>query len=184
MKPAKAYNLLDQPKEDTMPYGGDGPDPMELELMEIGRDWYLTIKNPILLGTRTEPGNDWETELKALVDDELALVDSGQASGINNAVYNVTDYSMPSGNKVDGELMIAWITKTGSKGNFAVPANIDTVEFVQRKATARMKITWNAGVDPADYDGVCLPVAGYERDNQFEEKHRFSVQETSVGKIT
>jgi len=156
---------------------------MGLELTKLGRDWYLFITDPILLGTQTEPGNDWETEIKALVDDEMALVNSATAAGINNAVYDVSDYQMSSGTKVNGEVAISWFTKSGNRGDFAVPSAIDTVDFVQRKATARMKITWNAGIDPTDYDGVCLPVAAYGRPGQFEEKHRFAVQEVSYGPI-
>ena len=163
-------------------YDDGGPDPMGLELATVSGDWYLFISNPILLGTQTEPANDWVTELSQLVDDNLSLVDStGTEPNLLNAVNGVSGYQMPTGSVENGRVLVSKFSEDHGKAAFGYPARTKTVDYVQRKSTARMKIVWNAGFDPNDYDGVYLPVAGFERDGTFDEKDRMPIQVVSYG---
>ena len=166
-----------------MPYD-DGPDPMGLELVDLNGSWYLFITNPIMLGQQNEPGGDWETVLSDLVDDNLALVDSTAAEpSILNAVNSVRGFQMGSGTVESGRVFVSELKDNNSRAVFDFPAARKTVDYVQRKATARMQVIWNAGFDPSDYDGVYLPVVGFERIGTFVEKERFPVQEVSYGPI-
>ena len=165
-----------------MPGYDGGPDPMGLELVTVGDDWYLFITNPILMGTQTEPGNNWVTELSQLVDDNLSLVDStGAEPKLLNAVYGVRGYQMPAGSTENGRVLVSKFEADHGKAAFGYPASTKTVDYVQRKSTARMQVIWNAGFDPNDYDGVYLPVAGFERDGTFDEKDRMPIQVVSYG---
>ena len=158
---------------------------MGIELMELGGDWYLFITNPILLGQQTEPANDWETELSDLVDVELILVeDSVNGLYRTNPVRRILGYGMPSGSVESGHVLVSQFGDASGSGDFDLPGDGDAADYVQRKATARLKIEWNPGVVPGNYDGVYLPVAGYERSGDFDEKDRFPVQVVSYGPVT
>ncbi len=167
-----------------MPYDEGGPDPMSLELMDLGGKWYLFITNPILLGQQNEPTNDWQTELSDLVDDELVLVDSALATGLGNPVYSIRSFSMPTGPTESGRILVSQFRDANGTADFGVPTAMDTVDYVQRKATARLEIAWNNGVVPSNYDGCYLPVAGFKRAGTFAEKDRFPVQVVSYGNVT
>ncbi|MFH1532463.1 MAG: hypothetical protein ABIK09_17190 [Pseudomonadota bacterium] len=162
----------------------DGPDPMGLELMEIGTDWYLFITNPIHLGSQTEPAGNWSTALSDLVDVELILVDSAHGTYLANPVNSIRSFSMPTGTVDSGRVLVSQFRDASGSGDFGLPGDGDATDFVQRKATARLQITWNAGVDPANYDGVYLPVSGYQRTGAFNEKDRLPIQVVSYGPIT
>lgn len=167
-----------------MPYDDGGPDPMSLELMDLGGKWYLFITNPILLGQQTEPANDWLTELSNLVDDDLILVDSAHGTYLTNPVNSIRAYSMPTGSTESGRVLVSQFRDASGSGDFGIPGDGDLVEYVQRKATARLEIAWNAGVTPSNYDGAYLPVAGFKRAGKFDEKDRFPIQVVSYGKVT
>jgi len=167
-----------------MPYNEGGPDPMGLELMDLGGTWYLFITNPILLGQQNEPTGGWGTKLSDLVDVELILVDSVHGTYLANPVNAVRSFSMPSGIVESGRVLVSQFRDASGSGDFGIPGDGDTVDYVQRKVTARLEIAWNTGANPGNYDGVYLPVAGYERNGAFDEKDRFPIQVVSYGPVT
>ena len=163
-----------------MPYD-DGPDPMGLELVKNGSDeWFLFITDPILLGQQNEPAS-WRTVLEALVNVELMLVDSVRSTYIADSVDRVTEFEMLGGTVKSGRVLVSKFQEVSGSGDFGLPGDGDTVDWVQRKATARLKLQWVHPSLPGDNDGVYMPVAGYKRPNTFDEMDRMPVKVVSYG---
>ena len=168
-----------------MPYDEGGPDPMGLVMDNISGDWYLYIFNPILLGTQTEPTHDWETEIKDHVLRNLFLIDT-PTGGPNLAwrgVTAVSNFRMPSASTCNGQVMVSRFRKDSSgDAEFGFDSTLETVKYVQRHAIATMKLTLSTAKNPEAFDGLYLPVLGFNRGApEFSEYDRFPVQEVAYG---